>query len=224
MVPFAEGRITRLRREVKLLLEPRDAAALAERLSSLAHAHESRIAAVYFDAPDGRLARRAATSPADCTKLRAKSYDPDRGAVPGRIVLEMKRERGRLTLKDRVWVPRAGLGAALSSFAPRGLGALEPVVATSYRRRVFQPSPAWRVTLDLGLEFHAASWAVVEAPSWHEALAAPFAAEERVVVEVKFVEGSLPEWIGAFAAGAAVPYSKFAQAMAHAAPGRSREG
>lgn len=222
MVPFAEGRITRLRREVKLVLEPPQAAALAERLSSLAPGHESRIAAVYFDAADGRLARGAAARPADCTKIRAKTYDPDRGAVPGRAVLETKRERNGLTLKARTWLPRGHIRAALPSFAPRTLGALEPVVATTYRRRVFQPSPAWRVTLDLDLEFHPASWALLEAPSWHEALAAPFGVEGRAVVEVKFVEGRLPEWLAALAAGA-VPFSKFAQAMARARRGQSRE-
>ncbi len=222
MVPFAEGRITRLRREVKLLLDPRDAAAFAERVSAHAQAHETRIASVYFDAPDGRLARRAAASPCDCTKIRAKAYEPDRGPLPGRAVLEMKRERGGLTLKERTWVPRSALRAALSSFVPRAIGAVEPVVATSYRRRVFQASPVWRVTFDVGLEFHAASWALVEAPSWHEALGTPFAVEGRAVVEVKFAEGSLPEWIGAFAAGAAVSYSKFAQAISHAGRGRSR--
>ncbi len=222
MVPFAEGRITRLRRELKLLLPADAAERLARRLEEEATPHATSVAAVYFDTPDGRLARRAATTPGECTKVRAKAYDPDRGPAPGRAVLEVKRERDGTVLKDRLWVPRADVRAALASFAPPSLGALAPVVATSYARRVFQPSPAWRVTLDDRVAFHPASWDLVAAPSWHAALCPPFAADPRTVVELKFVEGRLPAWLAAIAAAAAVPFSKFAQAMAHAGRESSR--
>lgn len=217
MVPYAEGAITRLRREAKLVLTAAEAEALAERLALEVAPNGSRVTAVYFDAPGSPLAHRATATPSDCLKVRAKAYDPDRSLTPGRLVLEVKRERGGLTSKERTWLHRDEVADAVQTTLGPAYGTLAPLVATSYRRRVFQASPAWRVTLDDGLTFHPADWALFgpEAPPWPAALAAPFAREGRVIVELKHAPGGLPPWVAALAREG-VQYSKFTEAVARA--------
>ena len=79
-VAFAEGRITKLRREAKLALAPAEAAALRARLAAEVGAPAvSRVVSVYFDGPGWPLAARAAAAPHDTVKLRFKEYFPDRG-------------------------------------------------------------------------------------------------------------------------------------------------
>jgi hypothetical protein len=198
-------------------------AALAAPLAREAAPVETRIAAVYFDGPAAPLARRAVARPDDCVKVRAKTYHPDRSAAPGRVVLEVKRERGGITTKERRWVRREEVADALREVAP-GHGLLAPLVATSYRRVVYQPDEAWRVTLDDALTFHPASWALFArgAPPWCDpaAFGPPLGREPRVIVELKHAPGALPAWLEAFARDA-VPYSKFAEAVARAAALRS---
>jgi hypothetical protein len=217
MIPYAEGAITSLRREAKLVLARADAEALARVLAGEAAPHESQVTAVYFDGPAAPLARRVAATPADCLKVRAKGYDPDRSLAPGRVVLEVKRERGGLTSKERTWLRREHVPDAVQGVLAPSHGPLSPLVATSYRRRVFQASPEWRVTMDDGLTFHLAGWNVFEpaAPPWPEALPEPFAAEDRVVVELKHAPDALPRWLRALARRGS-PYSKFAEAVARA--------
>jgi len=222
MVAFGEGAVTRLRRETKLLLTPGEAEALGARLAGEASPVETHITAVYLDGPAAPLARRAVARPDDCLKVRAKAYQPDRSGVRGRVVLEVKRERAGLTSKERLWVLREDVPDAARGLAP-GHGALAPLVATSYRRVVYQPGPAWRVTLDDALSFHAATWALFArgAPPWAGTLGAPLGREERVIVELKHAPGALPGWLEALARGA-VLYSKFAHAFTRAAGLRSR--
>src|SRR2546429_1855214 len=112
---FAEGRITKLRREAKLALAPAEAAALRARLAAaVGDPAVSRVVSVYFDRPGWPLAARAAAAPHDTVKLRFKEYFPDRGGSGSdRVVLELKREANGVTRKERVWVPRQGLEAAL---------------------------------------------------------------------------------------------------------------
>jgi hypothetical protein len=220
--PFSEGALTSLRREAKLVMRRDEAAALAARLARDAGPVESRIAAVYFDGPAAPLARRAVARPDDCVKVRVKAYHPDRSAIPGRVVLEVKRERAGLTSKERLWLRREEVADALRAVAP-GHGVLAPLVATSYRRVVYQPGGAWRVTIDDALTFYPASWALFApgAPAWAAGLGPPVGREERVVVELKHTPGALPPWLEALAR-AAVPYSKFAEAVARAAALRSK--
>lgn len=211
-VPFADGGITRIRRETKILLEPREAGRIADLLAAEAAPYECRVACVYFDSPDGKLARRAGASPDDCVKIRTRSYDPDLGRPPGRLVLDVKRERGGITTKDRVWVaPEDVPGEVRRRLVPM-FGALAPSVASSYRRRVFQPSPEWRATLDDALRFHAADWSLFAPGSLpaYATLPPPFAQERLVVLELKHAPGALPEWLAAMGRALATPYSKFA--------------
>ncbi len=229
MVPFAEGQLTRLRRETKVLLAPEEVRAVAARLAAeLGAPAVSRVAAVYFDGPGAPLARRALASPRDCVKVRAKAYRPDRSAAPGRVVLEVKHERGGVTTKERRWLDRSAVRGALDA-ARAGAGPLAPVVATSYRRRVFQPCAGWRATLDDELRFHAAGWDLFQesVPAWPGALGPALARERRAVLELKLGAGEPPGWLRDLARARASPYSKFVEALtriAQAGWGEEGEG
>lgn len=222
---FAENgiTITNVRREVKILLDPDEAEPVAGALARLVHPQESRVVAVYFDSPDGALARRAASSPDDCVKVRAKSYAPDRSGESGRVVLEVKREREGITSKERIWLPLADVRDAVANSLAPTFGALAPAVATSYRRRVYQTSPHWRVTIDDDLTFHQAAWALFadDAPPWHGGLGAALGAEPRVVIELKFGPDGIPRWLANLGWTRGTPYSKFATAVGLGARDRS---
>ena len=224
MVRFAEGPLTRLRREVKVLLAPEEAIAVAARLGAeLGAPLVTEVAAVYFDGPGALLARRALESPRECVKVRAKAYRPDRCTAPGQVVLEVKRERGGFTIKERRWLDRAAVRVALTQAHP-GAGPLSPVVATSYRRRVFQPCAGWRATLDDELGFHAAGWELFQeaAPAWPGALGPALAVEPRAVLELKLGTDEPPGWLRELALARATPFSKFAEALARTAPARTQ--
>ncbi|HET8541190.1 MAG TPA: VTC domain-containing protein [Anaeromyxobacter sp.] len=211
-VPFAEGGVTRIRRETKILLEPEEASRLAGRLAAEIAPYECRVACVYFDSPDGKLARRAATTPDDCVKIRTRSYDPDLGDRPGRVALDVKRERGGITSKDRLWLPPEDVPAEVRRALAPTFGAIAPTVASTYRRRVFQASPEWRATFDDELRFHAAGWSLF-APGTRPSLASlapPFAGERLVVLELKHAPGALPAWLVELGRARGIAYSKFA--------------
>jgi hypothetical protein len=217
-VAFADGDITRIRCETKLLLEPAEAERLARALEAEMEPCECRIAAVYFDSPDAKLARRAAASPDDCVKVRAKAYDPDHGADRARVVLEVKRERGGMTSKERIWLAPEDVAARLEGSLAPWFGPLAPSVASSYRRRVYQRDPTWRVTIDDDLRFHAADWELFAAGARPTAAALPphFAAEARTVVELKHAPGALPRWLAVLGQARGTRYSKFAAGTAEA--------
>jgi hypothetical protein len=211
-VPFADGGITRIRRETKILLEPDEAGRIADLLAAEATPYECRVACVYLDTPDGKLARRARASPEDCVKIRTRTYDPDLGREPGRVALDVKRERGGLTSKDRLWVAPEEVAEKVRRWLVPTFGALAPSVASSYRRRVFQSSPDWRATLDDELSFHPADWSLFAPGNRPSPASLPpaFASERLVVLELKHAPGTLPEWLDGIGRALARPYSKFA--------------
>ncbi|ABF86381.1 hypothetical protein MXAN_2583 [Myxococcus xanthus DK 1622] len=224
MLSFAEGEVTKLRREFKLVLEEKTAAALGTRLSLELEGHlpsPTRIVSVYFDRPGGPLAARALLTPEDCLKVRTKEYSPDRGADgEARVVLEVKRERHGLTQKRRVWVPRSDLGRVLrggASLLPLiAGGSLSPVLAVTYTRHVYQSSQAWRATVDQDIRYHriAPEQALSQLALSVERLEPAQWVEPRVVVEVKHLGHELPEWLASLNPGGAPAYSKFAEGMA----------
>jgi hypothetical protein len=222
-VPYAESGITNLRREMKLVLGADEAERLSALLARTAPPLESRIVAVYFDSAGSKLARRAAGTPDDCVKVRTKSYDPDRSGIPGRVVLEVKRERAGVTSKERIWLRRDEVRGALVRALVPVFGRLAPVVATSYRRRVYQCQPEWRVTVDDAIRFHSADWRLFRAgaPPWHGGLPPAFGAEHRVVVELKYAPDALPPWLADLGASRRVGYSKFAAAAGQSSRDRS---
>ncbi|MCY1015309.1 VTC domain-containing protein [Pyxidicoccus sp. MSG2] len=224
MLSFAEGEVTRLRREFKLVLGEEAAPAFCGRLSRELGGHlppPTRIVSVYFDRPGCPLAERALRTPDDCLKVRTKEYSPDLGAGGHqRVVLEVKRERHGLTQKRRVWVPRTDLGRVLRGGA--GLlpliagGSLVPVLAVTYKRHVYQATQEWRVTVDRDIAFHTISpeLALSQLSLTAERLGPPQSMDNRVVVEVKHLGCELPEWLASLNPGGAPAYSKFAEGMA----------
>jgi hypothetical protein len=238
MVFYGEGGVTQLRREFKLRMPAEAARALCARLEAEAGPRAgapsleavppaSLVTSVYFDREDGALATRAQAVPGDCLKVRTKEYFPDVHATPAegpRVVLEVKRERNGLTHKRRVWVARARLaetlGQTLVEMAGEGAladvvaaGGLEPQLAVTYRRRVYQSSEAWRVTVDDRVGFYRVTSSLALGPRalTPARLGAPVAMERGVVVEVKHVGSSLPAWLAALEAQSARNYSKFAE-------------
>jgi hypothetical protein len=231
-VAFAEGVVTRLRNERKVLF-PADADE-AERIwadvTGGSRTDRTCVTSVYLDRPGMPLARRAREDGRDCLKIRVKEYAPDRSGDDSRVVLEVKREQGSLTAKERLWLPRsrvrdvvAGVGdEAVSAKDPR----LAPVVAATYERRVFQTAETWRVTLDRAIAFRLAGW---------EALArddVPAAARlgprcgvgPAAVLEVKWVGDDVPAVLRGLVAARARTYSKFVDAFACLAPHAVVEG
>ena len=230
-IPFVEDALTLSRLERKLLVAPEEAREIEARLAAeVGEPPATRIAVVYFDAPGMPLAHLAWANPEDCLKVRVREYDPDRSGVAGRSVLEVKRERGGATTKDRLWVARLELRAALARTAGRVLPPqardLEPVAATVYERRAFQRSEEWRVTVDRGLTFHAASWEAVESVvPLARAVGAALGGERRAVVELKSLGATLPRWLAVLAdrCRQAAPYSKFVEAIARATGAADRD-
>jgi len=222
-IGFAEGAVTKLRREFKLVLSPREAAELAAGISaelSVGAGPPTRITSVYFDRPGSPLAERARRTPDDCLKVRTKEYFPDYGSAADRVVLEVKRERGGVTQKRRVWLPRAALREVVRGPRPALLpliagGRLLPTLAVTYVREVFQSTAAWRITMDRDIRFHAvdAERALGPRRLTSAELPAPFAVDERVVVEVKHQSGALPAWLEGLS-GRRTGYSKFAEGTA----------
>ncbi|MBN8231561.1 VTC domain-containing protein [Corallococcus macrosporus] len=224
MISFAEGEVTKLRREFKRVLEASEAKAVCSRLSQELGGvlpPPTRIVSVYFDKQGYPLTARALTTPEDCLKVRTKEYSPDVGAAGReRVVLEVKRERNGLTQKRRVWVPRSELGRAIRggvSLLPLFTGgSLSPVLAVTYRRHVYQVSQEWRVTVDRDIGFHAVSPELALSPTalTVERLGLPVWEDSRVVLEVKHLGAELPEWLSALNPGGPAAYSKFAEGMA----------
>lgn len=224
MLYFAEGEVTKLRREFKLVLDGDDARALCTRLSSELGGYlppPTRIVSVYFDKPGWPLAARALHSPEDCLKVRTKEYSPDVGSGGvERVVLEVKRERHGVTQKRRVWVPRTQLGCVIRggvSLLPLiAGGSLRPVLAVTYKRHVYQCSQTWRVTVDRDIGFHAVTPTLALAPTTltAERLEAPVFVDSRIVVEVKHLGEELPGWLADLNPGGRPAYSKFVEGMA----------
>lgn len=224
MLRFAEGEVTRLRRELKLLLAPEAADRLCKQLSSELQGllpSGTWVTSVYFDRPDFALARRALLTPDNCLKVRTKEYAPDLGASGrARLVLEVKRERRGVTHKRRVWLLREELERAVRqrpgpSLPLVAMGHLSPVAAVTYERHVYQAFGHWRVTVDRQVAFHPVTRELAFSPErlTPERLGRPNSVDERVVVEVKHLGPPLPPWLVALTLGKGAPYSKFAEAV-----------
>ncbi len=224
-VGYAEGRVTRLRREVKVVMHESELPELSERLGDELGGLEvesTEIASVYFDRPGLPLWERARATPGDCLKIRTKEYFPDRsGCTLDQVVLEAKRERNGLTRKKRVWLPRSQLSTVIAgggSPVARLItgGKLIPALAVTYVRQVYQASEDWRVTVDRDVCFYAVDSELALGSQRLTAarLGAPVAREGRVVVELKFMGAGLPGWLVELSARRCERFSKFGEGMA----------
>lgn len=222
MVPYAEGAVTRLRREFKLLMQQDSLAALIRQLEvsqgSISHPESivpTLITSVYFDRPHHPLFQRAIATPGDCLKVRTKEYFPDLGRTGDpRVVFELKRERNQMTQKRRLWLSRRELASTFRGKQIALDDSLVAVLAVTYRRRVFQRCEAWRVTVDDQITFRP----VTNDEALGEEALAPERLQEgqidrRVVVEVKHMGNELPAWLVKLEAEKARSFSKFAEGM-----------
>lgn len=219
---FAEGAVTRLRREFKLLVAARDVQELCARLEHEAAPTTTWITSVYFDRPGYPLTARARSTPDDCLKVRTKEYFPDVSGEFGRVVLEAKRERNGLTQKQRVWLARSDLreleqtGRLWGQLPLLDAGPFFPVLAVTYARDVYQRDESWRVTVDRNVAFHPVSreQAFGGRRLTARRLGTPTAREEHVIVEVKHLGEALPAWLLDLRDTAARRFSKFAEGTA----------
>lgn len=227
--PFPEA-LTRARYEHKLLLREGEELAIevavADRLpvKRFPCGETTQIVTLYLDRADGLLARHAMEQRGAHVRVRVKGFfsaiDPLRGTTE--LAVEVKRRRGGLTRKERVWcmppeLPEilAGRGDGdvrrlrLGRIAP---GAL-PVCVVGYERRVYEdPAATLRVTIDRRLGCARAGSrevALLAAGLPAGVLPAP---EAPVVVEIKHM-GALPGWIASVAGRADARFSKLAWAL-----------
>lgn len=227
-VAFAEGAVTRLRREFKLVVSQEEAEGICSRLHQELGAPPcaTQITSIYFDRPGLPLARRAQRTPEDCLKIRTKEYAPDLcGGELSRVVFEVKRERNGLTQKRRQWLPRSELGELLSRrrnvLSGVDAGEMKPVLAVTYLREVFQRDAAWRITVDRDIRYHAVDRAVALGSQKVsvERLGRPLGSEPRVVIEVKHLGAELPSWVESLRVGRGTHFSKFAEGVARLSAG-----
>ncbi len=217
-VAYPEGAVTRVRREFKLVLEESEAEVVCRRLRFELGAPpaETAITSVYFDQPGSPLAQRAQRTPQDCLKVRTKEYFPDQltGAEP-RVVLEAKLERNGLTRKRRRWLSRG----ELPSHFGRQDGGLQPTVAVTYVRQVYQHTASWRVTVDRDIRYYRVDegLALGLQPVTAQRLGSPTGCEQRVVLEVKHFGQGLPEWLEMLQERRSRRFSKFAEGVAQLA-------
>jgi hypothetical protein len=222
-IAFVEGGVTRLRRELKLVLSPEQALRVCQRLGvELGDPVPTQITSIYFDQRGLPLGMRALRTPNDCVKVRTKEYFPDRGAgQKARVVLEMKRERRGITQKRRIWMPRNELRRVLSQGQRQVLLPLfslhdyAPVAAVTYQRQVFQNTERLRITVDAEIQFHPVTLelALGVEPVSRTRLGPPAEREPEVVVELKLAGAELPRWLLRLVTEKGSSYSKFAEAM-----------
>jgi SPX domain protein involved in polyphosphate accumulation len=229
-VPFAEGDITQLRREFKLVLSPGAADVLRRQLVAEQGGlpGQTAITSVYFDRPGFPLASKALICPEDCLKLRTKEYFPDLSGNQNHVVLEAKRERNGFTQKHRVWLPRNELASVLKEGRglPGGLVDTQtvlPVLAVTYRRQVFQSQAAFRVTVDTRLTFHCVDGALAFGTRSlsPDVLGQPLFEDDRVIIEVKHLGNELPRWLAELRRRS-VRFSKFAEGVTRLDVGQLR--
>lgn len=235
--------LTRARFERKLVLD--DAGALAFQLAlagrlfprRFAGSDRTLVTSIYLDRPDGGLVRRVLRGAGAMTRVRVKLYQPAGAGAAGppvdALALEIKRSRGGLTRKVRVWLPPAELKPLL--LAPRRrearalhLGLLapgaSPICVVGYERIVFEaPDGKLRVTFDRRLGWAAAEPGLLDEVATGIPPAVQPAPDAPVVVEVKHT-AALPRWLAALGDPPAKRFSKLCWAIGALASGAPARG
>ncbi len=234
-----------LREEEALALEIAVADRLPLKLFPCGEA--TRIVTLYLDRRDGLLHRHALEGRGAHLRVRVKGFfaapaSADRvllgplgeaNAAPANqvleasvptpgLALEVKRRRGRLTRKERVWCLPAELPALLAGVDdPRtrsiGLHRLlpgaRPLCVVGYVRRVYEdPSGTLRVTIDRRLGRARAGTAELMRLAAGLPPEVPATPDAPVVAEIKHL-GPLPAWIAAKAGQAEAHFSKLLWAL-----------
>jgi hypothetical protein len=229
--------LCRSRVETKYHVSAEEVSGLPDRI--LADEREDyAVRTLYFDRPDGSLARKAFEDPFHCTKVRAREY-----AGGSSVWFEVKTRRGRWTRKSRLHLDRPEATRLLDGIAaepsapPTGAGEEEaearrflrdfssgdlvPVGVVTARRQTFiLKSPQVRITLDRDIAFYRASTDPF-GTTGGDSEADLLRCEPEPVLEVKHA-GTLPLWCEELIARMRnSTYSKFRTLVeALAAPGR----
>lgn len=216
--------LSRSRVETKYHVAAEDVPALPDRI--LADEREDySVRTLYFDRPDGSLAKKAVDDPFHCTKVRAREY------IGGSSVwFEVKTRRGRWTRKSRLHLERSEAARLLAgnpdASVPRvasgeeeaearrflravARGELVPVgIVTALRQTFTVKNPQVRITLDRDIAYFrppAEPFGLPEGNSPGDLLLR----EHEPVLEVKH-GGNLPVWCEELIAGLRnTTYSKF---------------
>jgi len=216
--------LSRSRVETKYALMAEDVPALTGRIP-FDEREDYGVLTMYFDRPDGSLARRAIDHPFHCTKVRTRQYPEDSA-----VWFEVKTRRGCWTRKSRLRLSREdaarlvrGMSASeAETFGPlqdgdgeeeaearlhlRELaeGGLRPLGAvTAYRRTFLVKQDQVRITLDQGIAYHRLGGDPFSAPGLL------LRSEPDLVLEVKH-GGALPPWCRELVSGLRRSrYSKF---------------
>jgi hypothetical protein len=215
--------LCRTRVESKYCVAADDVPALLARIPA-DEREEYAIRSLYFDRPDGSLARAALADPLHCTKVRAREYPGDDS-----VWFEVKSRRGRWTRKSRFHLRRseaaALFGGCPAAVVPPGggeedheargylqevaRGALVPIgEVRSFRRTFILKQPQARITLDLDIAYYRPRSHPLS-PDGMESPSLLLRREAEPVLEVKH-GGELAPWCEALVSGLRPStYSKF---------------
>src|SRR5262245_44962188 len=128
--------LCRARVETKYSLAPVQVPALTSRIP--ADERETYgVITVYFDRPDGSLARHAMEDPLHCTKVRTRQYPGDPS-----VWFEVKTRQGRWTRKSRLQLTRFEANRLIHGMSPSEADAYAPL-----RVRVGEPQAHARIYL-----------------------------------------------------------------------------
>lgn len=229
--------LSRSRVEIKYSVAAEDVPALADRILA-DEREEYLLRTLYFDRPDGSLARRAVEDPFHCTKVRSREYGEDSS-----VWFEVKTRRGRWTRKSRLHLHRAEAekllggeggevelgGVEEEAEARRFLqgvarGELVPIGTVIAHRQTFgMKRPRVRITLDREIVYFRPSGPPYASPGW-KASARLLRREREPVLEVKHA-GHLPAWCEELVAGLRnTTYSKFRTLVQSLADGGKAAG
>src|SRR6185503_6735259 len=113
--------LSRSRVETKYSLAADEVAALTSRIPS-DEREDYGVLTLYFDRPDGSLARRAMADPFHCTKVRTRQYPEDSS-----VWFEVKTRQGCWTRKSRVQLSRDDASRLVRGMSPAEAEAFGPL-------------------------------------------------------------------------------------------------
>lgn len=219
------------RSELKFILPGEETDAIIARVTP-SGAQTGRITTVYFDRPDGLLARGALRFPEANLKIRLREYLTGDGRPCSPFVwIEIKEREGRISLKSRFQLHKRLVASFLRDEVELGIiltcqgpsvepqeaidavnrirevagGPLVPAGAVSYRRTALQSSaPQARLTIDRDIAYHLATPDLYQRhPVLDRAALGPVAwREPSGIVELKFRGSEPPRWCAAPLRGA----------------------
>jgi hypothetical protein len=216
--------LTQDRVELKYVALPDEVDGILADLRALAaqpgfRVDQAWITTVYFDLPDGRLARRTLAGGPRTVKVRMREYLPPQGSrESSSVFIEVKVRDGSTSRKARFPLEKARVAPFFrgqgdpdlaldgSDFLAEGVrrvrriaggGPLLAVGAASYRRLAVEGGhPRARITLDRQISYHLGSFDLYEeSPALdRQALGPPAVEDAGGIAELKFRGPEPPPW------------------------------